>query len=184
MLSLRKDLHFFLLIFYIQIRSRSNFYPKPPIRGTSLSRRKVGQSPSLSFDPQRPTNFPSPYLPSYNNTVQLFDARKMTASVAQADVGGGAWRVRWSPSETRKYDLLVACMHDGFKVIRFDATSMNGGSPGVESVLGSSKIVNRFDEHESMAYGADWSYSPLLNDGSSIVGGCSFYDHKMSLWTA
>ncbi|KAH9486927.1 Diphthine methyltransferase [Psilocybe cubensis] len=114
---------------------------------------------------------------SYNNTVQLFDARKLTASVAEVDVGGGAWRVKWHPSETRKHDLLVACMHDGFKVIRFDSASDN------DWISGPSQIINHFDEHESMAYGVDWSYDDSLAGEETLVGGCSFYDHKMSLWS-
>ncbi|PPQ80813.1 hypothetical protein CVT25_001938 [Psilocybe cyanescens] len=115
----------------------------------------------------------------YNNTVQLFDARKLTASMAQVDVGGGAWRVKWHPAETRKHDLLVACMHDGFKVIRFDA-----GGGDAKWISGTSQIIKRFDEHESMAYGTDWSYAPSLAGEDTLIGSCSFYDHKMSLWSA
>ncbi|KAF8909028.1 WD-40 repeat-containing protein [Gymnopilus junonius] len=111
---------------------------------------------------------------SYNGTVQIFDTRKMTTSVVQADVGGGAWRVKWHPSEMRSSDLLVACMHDGFKVIRFDATFTNTSNP---------QILNRNDEHESMAYGVDWSYTSLKHE-ETLIAGCSFYDHKMSVWSA
>jgi len=98
-------------------------------------------------------------------------------SLTQADVGGGAWRVKWHPSEVRKHELLVACMHDGFKVVKF-------GSPESSNFSGESQIISRYDEHESLAYGADWSYAPPLPNGKSLVGCCSFYDHKMSLWTA
>jgi len=100
----------------------------------------------------------------------------MNISLAQAEIGGGAWRVKWHPSETRKQDLMVACMHDGFKVIRFD---IDGNDD-----LRNPHILKRFDEHESMAYGADWSYAPPQQNGETLVAGCSFYDHKMSLWTA
>ncbi|TCD71525.1 hypothetical protein EIP91_008906 [Steccherinum ochraceum] len=45
---------------------------------------------------------------SYNNTVSMFDVRKPLRPLVQADVGGGAWRVKWHPSPERKHDLLVA----------------------------------------------------------------------------
>ena len=76
-------------------------------------------------------------------------------------------------------------MHDGFKVVRFSleaaddaATTPWGG------FLGPAAIINRKDDHESMAYGADWAHCAPRPDGTTIVGGCSFYDHKMSVWEA
>ena len=109
---------------------------------------------------------------SYNDSVQLFDARKPLTPLVQADVGGGAWRVKWHPTEDRKNDLLVACMHDGFKVVRFG-----------EDFSGDPQIVKRYDEHKSLAYGVDWSYAqPINSNGDTLIGSCSFYDHKMDLW--
>lgn len=116
---------------------------------------------------------------SYDSTVRVFDVRQLGSPVAQADVGGGAWRVKWHPDETRKEDLLVACMHDGFKVVRFGPT-IDGG----RAFSGEPEVVKRRDDHESMAYGADWSHAPPLASGETLIGGCSFYDHKMSLWSA
>lgn len=64
-------------------------------------------------------------------------------------------------------------MHDGFKVIRFD--------PGLpEAGNGSFEILRRFEDHESLAYGADWSFVP--EEDTSVVASCSFYDHKLHLW--
>lgn len=98
----------------------------------------------------------------------------MSVPVTQVDVGGGAWRVKWHPSASRKDDLLVACMHDGFKIVHFttetDATGLGGG-----------KIVNRFDSHASLAYGADWSFAE--NGRETVIASCSFYDHSLHLWT-
>lgn len=114
---------------------------------------------------------------SYNDTVYLFDARNPLKPLSQTNVGGGAWRVKWHPSAQRKNDLLVACMHDGCKVLRFD---MNGGGDAMHVVSGEAEVIRRLDEHESMAYGADWSYA---NTGEeSIIASCSFYDHKLCLW--
>ncbi|KAJ7293583.1 WD40-repeat-containing domain protein [Mycena rebaudengoi] len=97
---------------------------------------------------------------SYDNTVRLFDKRKPLVPICSVDVGGGAWRVKWHPSPSRKNDLLVACMHDGFKC---------GGT-----------VVKRFDEHGSLAYGADWSFDG--QDGPTLIASCSFYDHSLHLW--
>ncbi|KXN90029.1 Diphthamide biosynthesis protein 7 [Leucoagaricus sp. SymC.cos] len=114
---------------------------------------------------------------SYNNTVQLFDARQPLKPLVHADVGGGAWRVKWHPSATRKHDLVVASMRDGFKVVSFEV----GDSQGEVSVGGEGKITKRFDEHTSLAYGVDWSFAPS-GSRDTIIGSCSFYDHTLHLW--
>ncbi|KAJ7103526.1 WD40-repeat-containing domain protein [Mycena belliarum] len=111
---------------------------------------------------------------SYDNTVRLFDKRKMLAPVTNVDVGGGAWRVKWHPSATRKNDLLVACMHDGFKIVRF--TTEGAGLDGGDS-------IKRFDNHTSLAYGADWSFAETGRSEETSIATCSFYDHALHLWS-
>ncbi|KIY71628.1 WD40 repeat-like protein [Cylindrobasidium torrendii FP15055 ss-10] len=106
----------------------------------------------------------------YNNIVQLFDVRMPSRALCGVDVGGGAWRVKWHPSAARKDDLLVACMHDGCKVVNFTNSWKEG------------QTTSRFDKHESMAYGADWSYSG--REGKTSVVSCSFYDHVLHTWKA
>jgi diphthamide biosynthesis protein 7 len=70
-------------------------------------------------------------------------------------------------------------MHDGFKAIRFDlsfeAEEFSGGD--------SAKILTRHDGHESLAYGIDWCYA-TSSSVETMVGCCSFCDHKMSIWSA
>ncbi|CAK5264404.1 unnamed protein product [Mycena citricolor] len=136
---------------------------------------KISENPTLAlFDAGVTTIQSHPHkenqlaVGSYDNTVRLFDKRKPSVPFAQSDVGGGVWRVKWHPSPERKDDLLVACMHDGFKLVRFDA-----GDPA---------IVTRFDRHTSLAYGADWSFSDA--NAATTVASCSFYDHKLHLWRA
>ncbi|PFH54482.1 hypothetical protein AMATHDRAFT_52085 [Amanita thiersii Skay4041] len=109
---------------------------------------------------------------SYNNTVYLYDMRKPLVAMSQLDVGGGVWRVKWHPHENRNRDLLVACMRDGFKVLQYN-TSMDQG-----------QVIQRFDAHQSLAYGVDWSLANPSANGKSIVGSCSFYDHVLHIWRA
>ncbi|KAL0581604.1 hypothetical protein V5O48_000420 [Marasmius crinis-equi] len=111
---------------------------------------------------------------SYDSRVRLIDTRKPQTPVAEANVGGGVWRVKWHPNEARKNDLLVACMHDGFKVVRFDLSDPSASS---------AEILKRYDSHESLAYGVDWSFKQE-NSGDSVVASCSFYDHSLHLWKA
>jgi len=108
---------------------------------------------------------------SYDETVRIFDPRNLLRPVSGLSVGGGVWRVKWCPQPERKTDLLVACMHDGFKVTRIsDAGSEN-------------KIIQEFREHESLAYGVDWCHAKAKRNGKSLVGSCSFYDHKLHIWS-
>jgi len=127
---------------------------------------------------------------SYDAVVRLFDARNIREPLITANAGGGAWRVKWHPDIRRKTDLLVACMHDGFKVVHFETQPV----PCVEQSEGrtalsfvSYTIAARNDDHASLAYGADWQFSPSassrnLAEGSSVIAGCSFYDHMLSVW--
>lgn len=92
--------------------------------------------------------------------VTLFDRRKASVSLSEVDVGGGVWRVKWNPQENRKGDLLAACMRDGFKVLRYEDGVWQG------------QIVQPFDDHDSLAYGVDWSFEPLAEDGKQLVGSC------------
>ncbi|KIJ45579.1 hypothetical protein M422DRAFT_227234 [Sphaerobolus stellatus SS14] len=113
---------------------------------------------------------------SYDTKVRLFDVRQLTRPVTEVEVGGGAWRVKWHPDPARSSHLLVACMHDGFKVVNFENISQ--GSADVTS-----SIASRFDKHESLAYGVDWSSATPTKEGT-LVASCSFYDHSMYLWRA
>ncbi|KAK2461911.1 hypothetical protein APHAL10511_006374 [Amanita phalloides] len=109
---------------------------------------------------------------SYSHKVFLFDRRKASVALCQVDVGGGVWRVKWNPRQNRKADLLVACMHDGFKVLHYEDGMHHG------------EIACRFDAHQSLAYGADWSFDSLSEDGKQVIGSCSFYDHRLHIWKA
>ncbi|PVG03357.1 WD40 repeat-like protein [Serendipita vermifera] len=119
---------------------------------------------------------------SYDEHVRLFDIRRPQKPVETVHVGGGAWRVKWHPFAERKQDLLVACMHDGFKVVRFSGEAL-GGHSREQATHETSFIVRRFDEHTSLAYGADWCYSEQLSNDKTLIASCSFYDHLLKTWS-
>lgn len=108
---------------------------------------------------------------SYDNSVYIFDTRKPLVPIIRGDVGGGAWRVKWHPSPSRKDDLLVAGMHDGFKVVKAQGEDVAW------------EIVKRFDEHKSLAYGVDWSFAPSDGNDQTQIASCSFYDHALHIWS-
>ncbi|KAI0308197.1 WD-40 repeat-containing protein [Multifurca ochricompacta] len=118
---------------------------------------------------------------SYDSTVRLFDVRKPLTPLTQAEVGGGAWRVKWHPSPSRVYDLLVAAMHDGFKIVSFH---MEHELMAPSNKAGESwEIQKRYDEHKSLAYGVDWSYQLRQSQpGQTLIASASFYDHALHLW--
>jgi len=124
---------------------------------------------------------------SYDSTVRLFDIRKPLVPLVHADVGGGAWRVKWHPSKTRRADLLVACMHDGFKIVRFspDIIGASDEASGEDTIGNSNgwEIKKRFDEHESLAYGVDWSHAEGEASDETPIASCSFYDHVLQTWS-
>lgn len=78
--------------------------------------------------------------------------------------------------------MLIACMHDGFKVVKLDSevVSNMSGARITDDETGCD-IVTRFDGHDSLAYGADWSRLPMEN-GKNLIATCSFYDHTMHTW--
>src|SRR5216684_3252949 len=119
---------------------------------------------------------------SYDATVRLFDSRKPLKPLSQADVGGGAWRVKGHPSPSRANDLLVAAMHDGFKIVSFRDIGRQTDFPS-DANGGNWEIIKRHDEHKSLAYGVDWSYKSLLDQSSeTLIASASFYDHALHLW--
>ncbi|ORY29533.1 WD40-repeat-containing domain protein, partial [Naematelia encephala] len=147
-----------------------------------------------SFEAGVTTITPSPHTPyllavgSYDAQLRIFDSRNARSPLRTIDVGGGIWRTRFHPDIKRAGDVLVACMHDGFKVVRLgsetDLARILVLVDEQQDVGDASQIVTRFDEHASLAYGADWSRlsSDDHDDKSTLVATCSFYDHSMHLW--
>ena len=159
-----------------QFRSRCHIHPKSSICRASPSGWQVRTSicTPLRLLPNEE------FIYSYDNTVRLFDTRKLLKPLIQADVGGGAWRVKWHPSCSRKDYLLVASMHDGAKVLRFQNDVVGTGTLSFENEKAGWEITSRFDKHESMVYGVDWRHRERGDE--SLIASCSFYDHVLHTW--
>ncbi|XP_014213614.1 diphthine methyltransferase [Copidosoma floridanum] len=114
---------------------------------------------------------------SYDENLRTWDTRNLRQPMEQLNLGGGIWRLKWDPYEA-KY-LLAAGMYGGFIIIDAEVDE-------------TPEIVAVYDDHQSIAYGCDWSHLnknvekklKLLNDSNShdvFLGTCSFYDHCLKL---
>ncbi|KAJ8664329.1 hypothetical protein QAD02_005991 [Eretmocerus hayati] len=108
---------------------------------------------------------------SYDENLRVWDTRKLRRPISELNVGGGIWRLKWDPYKAEH--LLAACMYNGFCIV--DCANLE-----------EPKTVSEYKEHESIAYGCDWSYQRAKNDASEeecpvLVGTCSFYDHVLKL---
>ena len=120
----------------------------------------------------------------------------------QTSTGGGNWRLRWHPRDPSL--LLAACMYRGFAVLRAEAAEAGGPSAtrchdavitpdpatctGLDSWEPSViEVVERYEAHGSIAYGADWCRGPARNRNEpkhlNLVATCSFYDRLLHLWS-
>jgi diphthamide biosynthesis protein 7 len=126
------------------------------------------------FDGGVTTIAPSPHAPhllavgSYDARLRIFDVRSPRTPLSETEMPGGIWRTRWHPSPERKGDILNACMHGGFAVVRVPEDGAEG------------EIIRTFPG--TLGYGADWCRRSSTED--SIVATCSFYDHVMHVWRA
>ena len=111
---------------------------------------------------------------SYDETIVLWDNRSMRKPLSEIKTGGGVWRLKWHPK--CKNLLLAACMHDGYKIIKFDDGLVHAD------------IVCSYEAHDSLAYGSDWCCNTVESDDidevlkKSVIASCSFYDKLMTVW--
>ena len=96
---------------------------------------------------------------SYDESIRIWDSRSLKLPVMESNSGGGIWRLKWHPENDI---LLAACMYNGFQV--YDNRQQLS-------------LMQSNNNHNSIAYGADWSYTDI-----GIIGTCSFYDHLFSMW--
>ena len=101
---------------------------------------------------------------SYDEHVRVWDVRNIKYEQQCWSVGGGVWRIK--PHNENPDLLLIAAMHDGFKI------------------LDHGDIVQEYREHESLAYGADWVTQMKADDeNTQFVATCSFYDKMFKVWS-
>jgi WD40 repeat protein len=119
---------------------------------------------------ERSTSCQTMFSGGYDDMLRLWDTRMMRTSVSELNVGGGIWRIKQDAS--RPGQLLLACMYDGFKVVKCSPDH-------------SLSIRTAYSGHASLAYGACWLSGIRLRDreypGSPALTG-SFYDRSLQLW--
>jgi diphthamide biosynthesis protein 7 len=75
-------------------------------------------------------------------------------------------------------------MHDGFKVVRFDLDGLLGDREKGPENTSDWEVIKRFDSHESLAYGVDWSFGEHdTGRVETLIASGSFYDHALYLWS-
>lgn len=139
---------------------------------------------------------------SYDDTLRVFAiaplhttfGAKQAKLLAERDLGGGVWRLQMiggagSAATSANEDgwavtVLASCMHAGTRVLRI-TKSEGGGAADVEI-----EVLARFEEHQSMNYGSDWSRVEGLLDGDgggeprrAVVVSTSFYDRLLCVWS-
>lgn len=103
----------------------------------------------------------------YDDHIRVWDIRNMRRCVGEQNVSGGVWRIKFHPNRP---DLVVlATMYDGFKVIQ-------------RETMETPRVVAKYKDHHSIAYGAEWV--PSLDENDNYVAlTASFYDCAVRLWT-
>lgn len=108
---------------------------------------------------------------SYDEKLRLWDTRRFKCPVAEEALGGGIWRTKWDPIQHEV--LLVACMYRGFRVVD-------------SQYFCAAQVVAEYNEHASIAYGADWCHDVSWFDKNEssfcrTIATCSFYDCKLNV---
>ncbi|WWC87782.1 uncharacterized protein L201_002674 [Kwoniella dendrophila CBS 6074] len=121
---------------------------------------------------------------SYDENLRIFDTRSPKEPIETIPLGGGIWRTRFHPSSKRENDILNACMHDNFKIVRLTDNILDDAQQEGKEDEQKWEVVKTFEDHTSLAYGVDWSRLPSRSDSDedSLIASCSFYDHSMHLW--
>lgn len=111
---------------------------------------------------------------SYDEFVRVWDLRSLSRPVVESCLclGGGVWRLKHHPQIPGL--VLAACMHNGFAIVKIDGDKIN--------------ILETYNKHGSLAYGADWQRAGEPVEQGSVasvsasVATCSFYDCLLRIW--
>ncbi|KAL9264538.1 Diphthine methyltransferase-like protein [Drosera capensis] len=79
---------------------------------------------------------------SYDEHLRVWDVRSIFKPVNDTSIGlgGGVWRIKYHPSVPNL--VLAACMHNGFAIVKINE--------------GNAEVIETYNKHDSLAYGADW----------------------------
>ncbi|XP_034490011.1 diphthine methyltransferase [Drosophila innubila] len=113
---------------------------------------------------------------SYDEQLRLFDTRSMKRTLAELNLNGGIWRLK--PHPQRSDLILAACMYTNFSIV-----DLNNSSDSNVALT----LLQTYDEHSSICYGADWAPNieklDVSEEGAMSsklhMATCSFYDHKL-----
>lgn len=107
---------------------------------------------------------------SYDENLRVWDVRSISTPVNETSIclGGGVWRIKYHHSVPGL--VLAACMHNGFAIVNIKE---NGA-----------EVTETYNEHKSLAYGADWhrEESVIAGKRNTMVATCSFYDKLLRIW--
>ncbi|KAH7856591.1 hypothetical protein Vadar_003253 [Vaccinium darrowii] len=118
-----------------------------------------------------PSNSHMLFTGSYDEYLRVWDVRSISKPVNETSIclGGGVWRIKHHPSVPGL--LLAACMHNGFAVVKIKGEK--------------AEVIETYNKHGSLAYGADWQRGEVCQEGKSMSGAvatCSFYDQLLRIW--
>lgn len=108
---------------------------------------------------------------SYDEHLRIWDVRSISRPVNERSIclHGGVWRIKYHPIIPGI--VLTACMHNGFAV--------------VDVKQDEAEVIETYQKHASLAYGADWQRGSLCMEGKmkkTAVATCSFYDRLLHIW--
>lgn len=118
-----------------------------------------------------PHNSHTLFTGSYDENLRIWDVRSISRPVNETSIslGGGVWRIK--NHSVVPGLILAACMHNGFAIVNVNGNEI--------------KVVETYNKHESLAYGADWYRGSLRQQDQkekTIVATCSFYDKLLRVW--
>jgi len=103
---------------------------------------------------------------SYDEFLRVWDLRSISKPLNNTSIGlgGGVWRVKHHPFIPGL--VLAACMHNGFAIVAIKD--------------GNAQVLESYNKHDSLAYGADWQKGEANH--KPLVATCSFYDKHLRVW--
>ncbi|KAL1881362.1 hypothetical protein VTK73DRAFT_4369 [Phialemonium thermophilum] len=163
---------------------------KLPFEPVTVGRHYAGVTAILSLpgEPAQSSHSDLVITGSYDDHIRVFSITplhrtggyKRVKMLAEANLGGGVWRLRLVRGNTTNSDtgtgwrvlLLASCMHAGARIVELRGS-------GCESCT--IQVLGRFEEHKSMNYASDVQPDNASGAQRTYVSS-SFYDQLICLW--